>query len=57
MKVTKQWLEARIKTLNDWLQSNPATHFEYTQSTQKRNCYVAKLIELEENENLETIKI
>ena len=57
MKVTKQWLEAKIKTLNEWLQSNPTTHFEYAPATQKRNYYVAKLIALEENENLETIKI
>ncbi len=56
MKVTQQWLERRIKNQNEWLQSNGLKHFEYPQNKQKRDYYVAKLIELEENE-LETIKI
>lgn len=57
MKVSKQWLENKIKQLNDWLQANEkGIHFEYVQNKHKRDYYVSKLIELEENQ-LETIKI
>jgi hypothetical protein len=56
MKVTQQWLESKIKNLNDWLQNNGVRHFEYNQTKQKRDYYVMRLIELEEN-GLETIKI
>lgn len=56
MKVTQQWLESKIKSLNDWLQNNSTAHFEYARTKQKRDYYVMRLIELEEN-GLETIKI
>lgn len=57
MKVTKQWLENRVKNLNDWLQMNSkGIHFEYAPTKQKRDYYVNKLIELEEKQ-LKTIKI
>jgi hypothetical protein len=58
MRVSKEWLENKIKELNDWLLANEKQPFfvEYAIEKQKRNYYVGKLIELEENE-LETIKV
>ena len=59
MKVTKQWLENEIKVLNTWLLQNEYEKqliLGYNQEVQKRNYYVNKLIELEENQ-LETIKV
>jgi len=55
MKVSKQWLENKIKELNDWLFNNE-NHKEYNQNKNARGYYVNKLIELEENQ-LETIKV
>ena len=50
MTVTKQWLENKIKELNDWLFDNEkGNHFEYAPNKHKRDYYVRKLIELEEN--------
>ncbi len=57
MTVSKQWLENKIKELNDWLIKNEKTnHFEYAPKKQNRDYYVRKIIELEEND-LETIKV
>ena len=57
MTVTKQWLENKIKELNDWLFENEkGNHFEYAPNKHKRDYYVRKLIELEENQ-LGTIKV
>ncbi|MBP7319113.1 MAG: hypothetical protein KA980_12990 [Flavobacterium sp.] len=57
MTVSKQWLENKIKELNDWLIRNEKTnHFEYAPKKQNRDYYVRKIIELEEND-LETIKV
>jgi hypothetical protein len=57
MEVTKQWLENKIKTLNDWLLENEkGIHFEYAKNKRSRDYYVNKLIELEENK-LTTIKV
>lgn len=55
MKVSQQWLESKIKELNDWLFVNE-NHKEYTQNKQARDYYVNKLIELEANQ-LKTIKV
>lgn len=57
MKVSKEWLERKIKTLNEWLTANSAgIHFEYAPNKHKRDYYVNKLIELEEKQ-METIKV
>ena len=57
MTVTKQLLENKIKELNDWLFDNEkGNHFEYAPNKHKRDYYVRKLIELEENQ-LGTIKV
>ena len=57
MTVTKQWLENKIKELNDWLFENEkGNHFEYAPNKHKRDYYVRKLIELEENQ-LGTIRV
>lgn len=57
MTVTKQWLENKIKELNEWLFDNEkGNHFEYAPNKHKRDYYVRKLIELEENQ-LGTIKV
>ena len=57
MTVTKQWLENKIKELNDWIFENEkGNHFEYAPNKHKRDYYVRKLIELEENQ-LGTIKV
>ena len=57
MTVTKQWLENKIKELNDWLFDNEkGNHFEYAPNKHKRDYYVRKLIELEENQ-LKAIEI
>lgn len=57
MTVTKQWLENKIKELNDWLFDNEkSNHFEYAPNKHKRDYYVRKLIELEENQ-MTTIKV
>jgi hypothetical protein len=46
-----------IKELNDWLFDNEkGNHFEYAPNKHKRDYYVRKLIELEENQ-LGTIKV
>lgn len=52
MKVTKEWLEARIERENNWLKENSVHYFDYRNSEHKRNYYVNKLIEMEENELL-----
>ena len=57
MIVKKHWLENQIKELNDWLIENEkGIHFEYAPNKHKRDYYVNKLIELEENK-LQTIKV
>ena len=57
MKVTPQWLEAKVKELNEWLMANEkGTPHEYERQKRNRDYYVNKLIELEEKE-LETIKL
>ncbi|HEX8577137.1 MAG TPA: hypothetical protein VF677_12655 [Flavobacterium sp.] len=57
MTVTKQWLENKIKQLNDWLRENEkGIHFEYVKNKRSRDYYVGKLIELEEDQ-LSTIKV
>lgn len=52
--VSKQWLENKIKELNDWLFENDKEGRSYKRHI--RNYYVNKLIELEENQ-LKTIKV
>lgn len=58
MKVTQQWLENKIKSLNEWLIecdiTNQINHFEYAVKKRNRDYYVRKLIDLEENQ-LKTI--
>jgi cytolysin (calcineurin-like family phosphatase) len=49
MKVSKDWLERKIKELNDWLSSNHESHSEYKLKVQNRNYYVDKICELEDN--------
>lgn len=57
MKVSKQWLETKIKELNEWLFANEkGTPHEYARQKRNRDYYVNKLIELEENQ-LTTIKV
>lgn len=57
MKVSKQWLEAKIKELNDWLIANEkGIHFEFAPKKRNRDYYVNKLIELEEK-RMEAIKV
>lgn len=56
MEVKKRWLEQKVQELNEWIQQNPKTHFEYGINVHKRNYYVNKLIELEES-NLKVIKV
>ena len=57
MKVSKQWLETKIKELNDWLIANEkGINFEFAPKKRSRDYYVNKLIELEENQ-LTTIKV
>lgn len=57
MTVSKEWLENKIKELNDWLLANEkGIHFEYAHKKRSRDYYVNKLIELEENE-LQIIKV
>lgn len=55
MTVSKEWLENKIKELNDWLFSHTG-HGMYVQTERNRDYYVRKLIELEEN-NLPKIKV
>lgn len=55
MKVTQQWLENRIKELNDWLFTNE-NHHNHLDIELTRNHYVRQLIELEENQQ-QTIKV
>lgn len=51
MAVSKQWLENRIKELNDWLLNDlNFKHPDFPINKQKRDYYVRKLIELEENQ-------
>lgn len=55
--VNAEWLENKIKELNDWLQSLGAeSHPEYILKKRDRDYFVARLIELEEN-GLTLIKI
>ena len=58
MNVTPQWLENKIKSLNEWMIecdiTNQINHFEYAVKKQNRDYYVRKLIELEKNQ-LKTI--
>lgn len=57
MTVTKDWLEAKIKDLNEWLlEYEKGNHFEYAEKKHNRDYYVNQLIELEES-GLEKIKI
>ncbi|MDP2061336.1 MAG: hypothetical protein U1C58_06150 [Flavobacteriaceae bacterium] len=56
MQVSEEWLEAEIKKQNDWLQTNSPAHFDYKQTQSRRNFYVNKVIEMNENE-LSTINI
>ena len=57
MRATKQFLENKIKELNDWIFENEkGNHFEYAPNKHKRDYYVRKLIELEENQ-LKAIEI
>lgn len=57
MNVSKEWLEKKIKTLNEWLTENSkGIHFEFAPNKHKRDYYVNKLIELEENQ-MKTIKV
>lgn len=57
MKASKQYLENKIKELNDWLvEHEKGIHFEYAKKKRSRDYYVNKLIELEENQ-LETINV
>jgi phage antirepressor YoqD-like protein len=64
MKVSKEWLEIKIKELNDWLLENGISQLsiklnqslEYRIKKSNRDYYVSKLIELEENQ-LQTIKV
>jgi hypothetical protein len=57
MTVTKEYLERRVISLNKWLQDpQNDKHDQFRQNVHKRNYYVNKLIELEEN-NLNSIKI
>jgi hypothetical protein len=57
MIVSKQWLEAKVKELNDWLKEHEkGVHFEYAQKKQNRDYYVGKLIELEES-GIQKIKV
>lgn len=59
MNVTQQWLEKKVKELNEWLQNNQGDFdviTDYNITVKSRNYYVNKLIELEENQ-LDTIKV
>ncbi|MFY8187520.1 MAG: hypothetical protein ACOVLC_06115 [Flavobacterium sp.] len=57
MTVNKEWLEKKVKELNDWLREHEkGTHFEYAQKKQNRDYYVNKLIELEES-GIQKIKV
>lgn len=47
--VNKRWLEKQIKELNDWLSNNTAKCREKWEKEHRRNYYVHKLIEMEEN--------
>lgn len=48
--VNKDWLEAKINELNNWLQSAESQgNCNYAQKEAARNYYVAKLIEMEES--------
>lgn len=54
--VNKQWLENRIAELNEWLKGHPEVHPQKWQNQHRRNYYVQKFIELEEN-NFKYIQI
>lgn len=57
MIVSKEWLEAKIKDLNEWLlEHETKNHFEYSEKRHNRNYYVDVLIELEES-GVDKIKI
>lgn len=50
MKVSKQWLENKVKELNESLQENKESTGLYQLTKRNRDYYVSKLIELEESE-------
>lgn len=56
MKVSKEYIENKVKELNEWLQANKSTDPDYKQKTHNRNFYVDKLIEMDEN-GLEKVTI
>ena len=57
MRATKQFLENKIKELNDWIFENEKNQSpEFKTNKHKRDYYVRKLIELEENQ-LKAIEI
>ncbi|URC13968.1 hypothetical protein [Flavobacterium sp. B183] len=47
MTVSKQWLENKIKDLNDWLFDNEK-HSDFALNRHRRDYYVRKIIDLEE---------
>jgi hypothetical protein len=50
MVVSKEWLETKIKDLNEWLlEHEKGNHFEYAEKKHNRDYYVNQLIELEES--------
>ncbi len=50
MTVSKTWLEAKIKELNEWLQNHQQNQDgNYVVKEHSRNYYVNKLIELDES--------
>ena len=55
MVVSKNWLDNKIKELNEWLTSNE-NHEDYSKNKYARDYYVNKIIDLEENQQT-TIKV
>ena len=55
MKATIVMLEEKVATLNELLQQN-LSRKDYNLTNQKRNYYISKLVEMDEN-NLTTINI
>lgn len=56
MTVSREFIENKVKELNEWLQANKISHPDYKQKTHNRNFYVDKLIEMDEN-GLEKVTI
>ncbi|MEB3799832.1 hypothetical protein INQ45_01655 [Flavobacterium columnare] len=57
MTVTKDWIEAKVQELNDWIRIHENTnHPQLNEKIQNRNYYVSKLVEMDELE-LENITI